>query len=952
MRKLFLSAVLTASFSLPMAAAIDSFPIGTTWPDTDGVHINCHGGCVVVHDGEFYWFGESRTGGHSDGISVYKSKDLYNWENLGYAVTHQGERDDENLQDISEGRLLERPKVIYNAKTGKWVMWAHWENGKDYGEARVAILQSDNITGPYSFVKTMRPNGHDSRDQTLFLDTDGNAYHLCSTNMNQDINLVRLSDDFLDVTPTEQYIMKGARLEASTVCKAGDTYFATFSECKGWDPAPGHTATAVGDMMGTWTEGLNFCVDEGESTSYRSQGAFVFSVGSLGYDEKCFIFYGDRWNSKNVGGSTYVWLPMSVRSGYPTIRNYSTWKLDDVMKSMYRFKRAARITSGNTYSLLERSSNRLLSKIGRFSGFNITDNDDKALSIVFEATESPYVWLLRDADSGRYLAAEEGKLRETTDKDSKSALWTFVLQADGYYKVYNEASSMCLSTAANGRHEGTLIELSVMRDDDSQKFGVYFDSDAFGYEEADMFSENYFKEVAEEVKKQNFKISPSSDKSFVEETPLTVEQLVSHYVLTFIGPDNDISRRRPAVSSNLRNANQTITFRKAPEGAAGKYNVVDGNGYYLYKTKEDGWTGNWASAEELSELEISLSDKEACFEVDRDDAGYHIRSVSTRGWLGTDEYTENATVWLNKGEGLHTVFTFTDPTHSVVVTDRERFLDFLDEVDIVLGGIKEEMIGDKPFDYSREAYDRLLNAFEHALSVEGNYAEELNTLKSELELFESSKCVAPSADCSYYIIHDSGRYLGLSESAEPVIAGDAEESADRFRILPDAESGGYKIMHKTKRLYLAKSTANAWSMEWRDDFNGNRALWTVEWTLLGMKALRNQQSGKYLGSDARTEDSPLYGDKSMSEVNAQWRIVLADTDAVEGIEEECPQIMAVAGGIRICGGNCDAVVYTTLGMKVAEGHGDNIDIRLPGGIYAVKANTQKGSASQLVVVGD
>ena len=251
------------------AAGIEKFPIGTNWPDTDGTHINCHGGCVVPHNGAFYWFGESRTGGHSDGISVYRSSDLYNWENLGFAATHSGERDDENMQDISEGRLLERPKVIHNARTGKWVMWAHWENGKDYGQARVAILEADDITGPYRFVSTMRPNGHDSRDQTLFLDTDGNAYHFCSTNMNTDINVVRLSDDFLGCSSDEKLIMKGRRLEATTVCKYGDTYFATFSECKGWDPAPGHSATAVGDMLGDWAEGLNFCVDPDENRSYQ-----------------------------------------------------------------------------------------------------------------------------------------------------------------------------------------------------------------------------------------------------------------------------------------------------------------------------------------------------------------------------------------------------------------------------------------------------------------------------------------------------------------------------------------------------------------------------------------------------------------------------------------------------------------------------------------------------------
>ncbi|MBW6499855.1 MAG: hypothetical protein K0B05_00545 [Bacteroidales bacterium] len=33
---------------------------GEVWPDTDGNHINAHGGGIVFHDGVYYWFGEAR----------------------------------------------------------------------------------------------------------------------------------------------------------------------------------------------------------------------------------------------------------------------------------------------------------------------------------------------------------------------------------------------------------------------------------------------------------------------------------------------------------------------------------------------------------------------------------------------------------------------------------------------------------------------------------------------------------------------------------------------------------------------------------------------------------------------------------------------------------------------------------------------------------------------------
>ena len=199
MNNLLLRCAVFGSLSFGMLGVSEmsaqSFTPGTTWTDNTGTHINAHGGCVVFHDGMYYWFGEYREKNASAGISCYKSSDLYNWTKVGLALTPYGSKDDETFQDVAPGRTLERPKVIYNDKTGKWVMWIHWENGADYSKARVAVCTSDEITGPYKLVSTFRPNNHDSRDQTLLKSSDGTAYHFCSTNMNTDINVVKLTDD-------------------------------------------------------------------------------------------------------------------------------------------------------------------------------------------------------------------------------------------------------------------------------------------------------------------------------------------------------------------------------------------------------------------------------------------------------------------------------------------------------------------------------------------------------------------------------------------------------------------------------------------------------------------------------------------------------------------------------------------------------------------------------------
>lgn len=88
---------------------------------------------------------------------------------------------------------------------------------------------------------------------------------------------------------------------------------------------------------------------------------------------------GDRWNSSNVGASYVVWLPLSMRSGYPTVRWYDSWDIS-VFNEMYRYKRAKEIVSGNVYSLLEKSSNRFISRPS--TSFTL-ENDDETVNLNF-----------------------------------------------------------------------------------------------------------------------------------------------------------------------------------------------------------------------------------------------------------------------------------------------------------------------------------------------------------------------------------------------------------------------------------------------------------------------------------------------------------------------------------------------------------------------------------------
>jgi hypothetical protein len=108
------------------------FVPGRLWRDNNAVHINAHGGGILFHQGTYYWFGEHKIRGKAGnkahvGVRCYSSTDLYNWNDRGITLKVS---DDPN-SDIVKGCILERPKVIYNTATKKFVMWFHpqWPNG-------------------------------------------------------------------------------------------------------------------------------------------------------------------------------------------------------------------------------------------------------------------------------------------------------------------------------------------------------------------------------------------------------------------------------------------------------------------------------------------------------------------------------------------------------------------------------------------------------------------------------------------------------------------------------------------------------------------------------------------------------------------------------------------------------------------------------------------------------
>ncbi len=311
---------------------------GTVWHDTGGTPINAHGGGIMHHDGVYYWYGEYKGDStywnpnvphwecyrtEAGGISCYSSKDLCNWTFEGIVL--EPEMTD-TTSDLHYSHVLERPKVIYNDKTGQFVMWLHVDSD-DYSKAAAGVAVCDKPDGKFTYLGSMRPNGQMSRDMTLFKDDDGKAYHIYSSEQNATLHISLLSDDYLH--PTGHYTRNfiNRHREAPAIFKHDQKYYMITSGCSGWNPNQAEYAIAD-SVLGIWTVKGNPCIGENSGQTFLAQSTFVLPVhGDKG---STYIAMFDRWNKTDLIDSRYVWLPIIFKGESMEIHWLPEWDVNAI----------------------------------------------------------------------------------------------------------------------------------------------------------------------------------------------------------------------------------------------------------------------------------------------------------------------------------------------------------------------------------------------------------------------------------------------------------------------------------------------------------------------------------------------------------------------------------------------------------------------------------------------
>jgi hypothetical protein len=287
----------------------------TRWLDTDGNVIDCHEGCLIREGDTFYWHGRVYRGNTEGiygtdgakfrcGFRCYRSTDLVNWTNLGSTLEYP------ESGWLTEG-TWHRPRIIYNARTRKYVLWFFLlgiPDGKPWVKDVVAV--ADSPQGPFVISGPRTIGGIDaSGDLAVWLDEDGHGY-MANSDWERNGFVLRLADDFQGTVGEPALALPADQPQSyEGVCLARykGKYLYAGSRVVGLNGSD--TSYAVADApLGPYRfKGLM-----SEQDTWRSQIGSFFHIA----ESDCLMALCDQWligpDGSRVSGeeSCQLWLPV------------------------------------------------------------------------------------------------------------------------------------------------------------------------------------------------------------------------------------------------------------------------------------------------------------------------------------------------------------------------------------------------------------------------------------------------------------------------------------------------------------------------------------------------------------------------------------------------------------------------------------------------------------------
>ncbi len=340
---------------------------GKTWYDTNGKRIQAHAGSILFAENKFWWYGENKEGitGRATGapcpywhhgVKLYSSTDLYNWKDEGFAIRESS--DPKN--PFYPTRIMDRPHILYNEKTKKYVLWAKTADLADYRPA-FSICIADDLHD-FHFVRELTPTPHLAGDFDLFI-KDEKGY-IIYENPHCETICRELTEDFTGLTErySSHQTADGPPHSREAACHfsaKGKDYLLT-SGTTGYFPNPTQV-DEISNLHGEWKNLGYVCMKDCGKNSFNAQFSSVFKHPFI---KDLYIALGDRWltdlppkktnveeifhemytvkskkyaaedlfllSDENTSEADYVWLPITFdKEGKPRIIWRSEWKIQD-----------------------------------------------------------------------------------------------------------------------------------------------------------------------------------------------------------------------------------------------------------------------------------------------------------------------------------------------------------------------------------------------------------------------------------------------------------------------------------------------------------------------------------------------------------------------------------------------------------------------------------------------
>ena len=473
--KIFLGFLLWLALFSPSGAAMQTILPGADWYDTSGNHIYATEGGIIQVGSLYYLWGLDRSQNNSTfiGVNLYSSPDLKNW-----TFVNQILKSTSNAL-LGGGATIERAKILYNASTGQFVMWMHYEDHNAYNVAEVAYATCGTIGGNYTFQNHFRPMGIDSRDMNVYQDTDGTAYLLCTTLGNQNVSIFQLDPTYTSVA-SEVFrgaASNGMSCESHAMIKTGGYYFWIMSLCSGWNFNDNHYFYAT-SLAGPWTAGGNI-VPTGSHT-YESQVGWALPV--TGSSQTTFVYMGDRWSVSNFSMTRMVMLPLQVSGTSLKLPWYDQWDIDAQTGG---WKAGAQIVWNGNYKIINRHSGKAL---------DVLNGSPADAAVVDQYTDNGGAnqqWTIKDLGGSDYqiTSVNSGKVLDIngaattvgstaiqyTSNGGYNQKWHIIdsSQGAGYYRLVNDNTlEKTLEVPGGSTANGTGTALGTFNYSDYQEWQI------------------------------------------------------------------------------------------------------------------------------------------------------------------------------------------------------------------------------------------------------------------------------------------------------------------------------------------------------------------------------------------------------------------------------------------------------------------------------------------------